>query len=145
MSAAKGLSPYLTELDLSNSPVWNFQFDELIFFPSLNWIFTTKIQFKLGKKSSTSNWQFQTGEFEKSSSDRWGKALPDKKIKPAMFGLGLVWAILRFNNCIIFFSRRQNAWYIMIWYFFWIIFIFSMSCHSYLRSIDYRVSEQIET
>ena len=34
------LSPYLSELDFSNSPVWNSQFDELIFFPSLNWIFT---------------------------------------------------------------------------------------------------------
>jgi hypothetical protein len=30
------LSPYLSALDFSNSPVWNIQLD---FFPSLNWIF----------------------------------------------------------------------------------------------------------
>ena len=35
----KILPPYLSELDFSNSPVWNFQFDELDFFPSLNLIF----------------------------------------------------------------------------------------------------------
>ena len=29
-----------------------------------------KIQFKLGKKSSSSNWLFQTGEMQKSTSDR---------------------------------------------------------------------------
>ena len=68
------LSPYLSELDFSNSPVWNFQFDELIFFPSLNWIFTACVAYKnpvqTRKKSSSSNWKFQTGEFEKSSLDR---------------------------------------------------------------------------
>ena len=29
------LTPYLSELDFSNSPVWNIEFDELYFFPSL--------------------------------------------------------------------------------------------------------------
>ncbi len=29
-----------------------------------------KIHFKLGKKSSLSDWKFQTGEFKKASSDR---------------------------------------------------------------------------
>ena len=28
-------TPYLSELDFSNSPVWNIEFDELDFFPSL--------------------------------------------------------------------------------------------------------------
>ena len=48
----------------------------------MNWIFfqvwtgflqatqAVKIKFKLGKNISSSNWKFQTGEFEKSSSDR---------------------------------------------------------------------------
>ena len=40
------LAPYLSELDFSNFPAWNFQFDELIFFPSLNWIFTACVAFK---------------------------------------------------------------------------------------------------
>ena len=31
----------LSELDYWNTPVWNIQFDELDFFPILNWIFTT--------------------------------------------------------------------------------------------------------
>ena len=30
---------YLSALDFWRSPVWNFEFDELDFFPSLNWIF----------------------------------------------------------------------------------------------------------
>jgi hypothetical protein len=47
----KSQTPYLSELDFSNSPVLNFQF-------------------KLGKNISSSNWKFKTGEFEKSSSDR---------------------------------------------------------------------------
>ena len=54
--------------------VWNFEFDELDFFPSLNWIFggtqAVKIQFKLAKKSSLSNLKFQTREYQKSSADR---------------------------------------------------------------------------
>ena len=33
-------SPYLSAFDFWHSPVWNFKFDELDFFPSLNWIFT---------------------------------------------------------------------------------------------------------
>ena len=32
-------SLYPSALDFCNSPVWNIQFDELDFFPSLNWIF----------------------------------------------------------------------------------------------------------
>ena len=30
-------TPYLSELDFSNSPVWNIEFDELDFFPSLKY------------------------------------------------------------------------------------------------------------
>jgi hypothetical protein len=33
------LSPYLSELDICKTPVWNIEFDELDFFPSLNSIF----------------------------------------------------------------------------------------------------------
>ena len=33
-------SSYLSALDFWHSPVWNFKFDELDFFPSLNWIFS---------------------------------------------------------------------------------------------------------
>ena len=33
-------TPYLSALDFWHSLVWHFEFDELNFFPSLNWIFT---------------------------------------------------------------------------------------------------------
>ena len=62
-------SLYLSALDF-----WNIKFDELDFSLLQTWILQVtagwKIQFKLGKKSSSSNWKFQSGEFEKSSSDR---------------------------------------------------------------------------
>ena len=63
------------KIDFCNSPVWNIQFDELNFYGLIQtWILQAtsfrKIQFKLGKKSSSSNWTFQTGELQKSSADR---------------------------------------------------------------------------
>ena len=39
-------SSYLSALDFWHSPVWNFKFDELDFFPSLNWIFTACVACK---------------------------------------------------------------------------------------------------
>ena len=63
---SKPLSPYLSALDFLNSPVWNFKFVELIFFPSLNWIFTAWCNLQ----KSSSNLVFQTGECQKSSADR---------------------------------------------------------------------------
>ena len=45
---------YLSALDFWHSPVWNFKFDELDFFPSLNWIFAgytgSKNPVQTGKK-----------------------------------------------------------------------------------------------
>ena len=55
-------SPYLSALDVWHSRDWNFEFDGLDFFPSLNWIFAVK--------SSLSNWKFQTRECQNSSADR---------------------------------------------------------------------------
>ena len=65
-------APYLSELDFSNSPVWNFQFDELDFFPSLNWIFVgytgSKNPVQTGKKYQfikleISNWRIWKIQF----------------------------------------------------------------------------------
>ena len=39
-------SPYLSALDFCNSSVWNVKFDELDFFPSLNWIFLPAVACK---------------------------------------------------------------------------------------------------
>ena len=67
-------SPYLSALDFWHSRVWNLDFDELDFFQVwtgfLQATQTVKIQFKLGKKSSSSKLKLQTGEFQKSSADR---------------------------------------------------------------------------
>ena len=41
------LSPYISALEFFNSPVWNIQFDELDFFPSLNWIFLPAVACKI--------------------------------------------------------------------------------------------------
>ena len=66
------LSSDLSALDFWHSLVWNFEFDELDFFPSLNWIFTAcvvyknpvqtrkKIQFI---KLETSNWRIWKIQF----------------------------------------------------------------------------------
>ena len=35
------LTSYFSALDFWHTPVWNFEFDELNFFPSLNWIFAS--------------------------------------------------------------------------------------------------------
>ena len=40
-------SPYLSALDFWNSPVWNIMFDELDFFPSLNWNFLPAVACKI--------------------------------------------------------------------------------------------------
>ena len=60
------LTPYLSALDFWHSIVWNFEFDELDFFPSLNCIFIACVACKnpvqTRKKSSSSNLIFQTGE-----------------------------------------------------------------------------------
>ena len=60
------LTPYLSALDFWHSIVWNFEFDELDFFPSLNCIFTACVACKnpvqTRKKSSSSNLMFKTGE-----------------------------------------------------------------------------------
>ena len=37
---------YLSALDFWHSPVWNFKFDELDFFPILNWMFTACVTCK---------------------------------------------------------------------------------------------------
>ena len=66
-------STYLSVLEFCNSPFWNIQFDKLDFLSTSNLNFTgRKIQFKLGKKSSSSNSVFQTRELQKSSADRKG-------------------------------------------------------------------------
>ena len=66
------LSPYLSKLAFSNSPVWNFQFDELDFFPSLKWIFVgytgSKNPVQTGKKYQfikleISNWKIWKIQF----------------------------------------------------------------------------------
>ena len=44
----KSQSPYLSALDFcNNSPDWNIEFDELIFFTSLNWIFLPPVAYKI--------------------------------------------------------------------------------------------------
>ena len=40
------ITPYLSALDFGHSVIWNFQFDKLIFFPSLNLIFTACVACK---------------------------------------------------------------------------------------------------
>ena len=66
------LTPYLSEQDFSNFPVWNFHFDELDFFPSLNWIFVdytgSKTPVQTGKKYlfiklEISNWRIWKIQF----------------------------------------------------------------------------------
>ena len=70
----KKLISYLAALDFWHSPVWNFKFDELDFFPSLNWILagytSSKNPVQTRKKSSSSNLKFKTGECQKLSADR---------------------------------------------------------------------------
>ena len=63
------LTLYLSVSDFWHSQGWNFEFDELDFFPSLN-VQAGKIQYKLGKKSSLSNWKVQTWECQKSIVDK---------------------------------------------------------------------------
>ena len=62
---------YLSEIDFYNFPVWNIEFDVLVYF-NLNFIEYSrkKIQFKLGKTFSSSTSMFQSGELQKSSADR---------------------------------------------------------------------------
>ena len=62
---------YLSEIDFYNFPVWNIEFDVLVYF-NLNFIEYSrkKIQFKLGKFFSSSTSMFQSGELQKSSADR---------------------------------------------------------------------------
>ena len=40
-------SPYLSAHVFCNSPIWNVKFDELDFFPSLNWIFLPAVACKI--------------------------------------------------------------------------------------------------
>ena len=57
-------TPYLFALDFCNSPVWNIEFFILLLTLILQTTVGRKIQFKLGKKSSSSNSIFQTGELQ---------------------------------------------------------------------------------
>ena len=52
---------YLSALDFCNSPVWNIDFDEVEFFPSLHWIFLLSVACKIqwrheSKKSENLGW-----------------------------------------------------------------------------------------
>ena len=47
LTSDKRLTPYLSALDFCNSPVWNIEFDELEFFPSLTWIFHPAVACKI--------------------------------------------------------------------------------------------------
>ena len=72
-SINSALTSYLLALDFWHSSVWNFNFDEWIFFLVWTGILKATQAVKLHQtrtKSSSSNLKFQTGEFQKSSADR---------------------------------------------------------------------------
>ena len=62
------LSSYLSALDFWHSLAWNFEFDELDFFYTLNWIFAAWVACK--NSVQTRNLIFQTRTSQKSSAYR---------------------------------------------------------------------------